>query len=398
MNPAGHLVSDVVDGLRSRPARTAIAFAGVAVGLFALTLTLGVLRGFQERARRLTAELGAHAAALLQTPDSGGRDPSRRLGRRHVDALRAASPGTVWSGLSARAVHGPDGRHMLWIVRTDEAMARARSWRLVEGRFLDPADVRDGAAHAVATESALLAFGWTPGGLVSLDGHIYRLIGTVSGGDAPAESSAGVIGSAAPALFIPWTAAATVPGRTPRDRIDAIHLAAGDEAGLDRAVADAQRILAAPDLAPVDTSWVTPETLLRGLRRWRTGVVWGTGLLAGLCLLLGGSSLMGLLLSDVRNRMPEIGLRLSLGARPPDIAALFLGEALLVTAVAAAAAILAAWPVLGLLSRQTAIPFDLHTPHVLIVLASALVFGAAFSYVPARLASRTPAAAALRND
>lgn len=398
MTTASHFATDVLDGLRSRPGRTAIAFAGVTVGLFALTLTLGVLRGFQERARQLTAELGAHAAALLQAPDVGSRDPAGRLARRHIEALCAAAPDGIWSGLDARPIDGPDGRQSLWLVRTDEFLAAARSWRMTEGRFLDPVDVRDGAAHAVATEAAVHAFGWRPGESIPINGHLVRLIGIVSGGEAPAEPATGVVGSTAPALFIPWTSAIPGTGGEREDRIGAIHLAAGSEAGLRRAIAIAQRILAAPDLAPADTAWVTPESLLRGLRRWRTGVVWGTGLLAGLCLLLGGSSLMGLLLSDVRNRMPEIGLRLSLGARPPDIAALFLAEALLVTAVAAAAALIAAWPVLALLSRQTAIPFDLHGPSVLIVLGAALVFGTAFSYVPARLASRTPAAAALRND
>ena len=400
MTAAVQFLADVRDGLRSRPGRTAIAFTGVAIGLFALTLTVGVLRGFQERARRLTAELGAHAAALLQAPAAGGseRAAAAPLARRHLEALRAAVPDAVWSGLDARAATGPDGRHSFWLVRTDEHLARARNWTLAEGRFLDAADIRDGAAHAVATEAALRLFGWRPGDLVSIGDRILRLVGTVSGGDAPSEPAAGIVGASAPAVFVPWTSALRGTGGPRGDRIDALHLAADSEAGLRRAIGIAQRVLAAPDLAPADATWITPESLLRGLRRWRTGVVWGTGLLAGLCLLLGGSSLMGLLLSDVRNRMPEIGLRLSLGARPPDIAALFLAEAVLVTALAAAAALLAAWPVLGMLSRQTAIPFDLGGPSVPAVLGAALLLGAAFSYVPARLAARTSASEALRND
>ncbi|MBU4461328.1 MAG: ABC transporter permease [Verrucomicrobia bacterium] len=397
MSGAPRLAADVLDGLRSRPGRTAIAFAGVAVGLFALTLTLGVLNGFRQRAQRLTAELGVHAAVLLQTPDAGSRDPSRGLRRRHLETLRAAAPDATWSGLQAGPVAGPGGHGALWLVRTDGSLAAARTWSMTGGRFLDAADVRDGAAYATATESAMRAFGWRPGDSVSLAGHILRLVGTVGGGTA-GEPVTGVLSPAASAVFVPWTAIPSREGPGADDRLDAIHLGARDETSLRAALSAAGRVLAAPDLALEAATWVTPDTLLRGLRRWRTGVAWGTGVLAGLCLLLGGSSLMGLLLSDVRNRLPEIGLRISLGARPPDIAALFLGEALLVTVAGAAAALLAAWPALRLLSAQTAVPFDLDLLSVLAVLAAALLFGAAFSYVPARLASRTSASEALRNE
>ncbi len=399
MRGAVHLWLDVSEGLRSRPGRTAIAFAGVAVGLFALTLTLGILEGFRIRAARLAAELGAHAAALLQpAPPRDGRAPGQRLGRTHLRLLRAAVPEAHWSGARTRTVAYPDGRRTYLLVRTDEALAGARDWRLARGRFLDAGDVRDGNRHAVITTAAARMFGWTVGSAISLDGRVFHVVGVLDASEAPADPATGVISAGTAALLAPWTSIPPAETRESAADLDAIYVRVSDEEALRRAVAVAERVLSAPDLQLASAAWITPELLLRGLRRWRTSAAWGAGLLAALCLLLGGSTLMSLLLSDVRNRVPEIGLRLALGARPLDVARLFLAEACLITTVAACAGLALAWPVLRLLAVQTAVPFRLGALHVLAVVLAALGFGAIFSYVPARLAARVSAAEALRND
>ncbi|MDZ4200490.1 MAG: ABC transporter permease, partial [Kiritimatiellia bacterium] len=182
------------------------------------------------------------------------------------------------------------------------------------------------------------------------------------------------------------------------DTLDALHVQARDDASLHRAIERADRVLSAPDLAVSETAWITPDLLRQRLRRWRDAVAWGTGCLAALCLLLGGTGLMNLFFADVRNRMPEIGLRLSLGARPVEVAAIFLQEAFLISLAAVAAALLAAGPALHEVARQTGLPFALDVDIASRTILAALVFGALFSFLPARLAARVSAAEALRND
>jgi putative ABC transport system permease protein len=391
----GPLALDVADGFRSRPGRTFLAFIGVALGLFALTLTLGVLRGFQVRARALAAELGAHSAALTSAPSDEAGRAGPALTRRHLDLLRAGVPEAVWTAVQTRAAIGPDGRQQLWLVRSDDRLAAVRGWRLRSGRFLDAVDVRDGASHAVVSEAAAERFGWALADTVSLDGRVFRIVGILSGGDGAGDSASPVVSAAEPMLIASWTALGEGGVASP---VDALHVSASDERSLRSAIDRATRILAAPDLAPRDTAWITRDTLLQELRRWRTGVAWGSGLLAALCLLLGGNSLMSLLLSDVRNRVPEIGLRLSLGATPADIAALFMVESMLLTFAAGLAGMAAAWPALRFLAAQTRVPVEPAASSALAVLGVALALGFLFSRIPARLAARTSASEALRND
>jgi putative ABC transport system permease protein len=392
------LARDVRDGLRSRPGRTALALAGTALGLFALALSLGVLRGLRTRSDRLAAELGAHAAALLAAPRPADAEPGRRLDRTRLDALRTAQPGPAWSGAHSRMLFLEPARTALRVVRTDHLLADARGWTMARGRFLDPEDIREGARHAVATAAAARAMNWNLGDMLLIEGGALRLVGILGEGEAPAEPAAGVVSRGEPAIIVPWTALRPAdPGAAP-DELDAIHLRAPDEAALHRALCAADRLLAAPDLATPGAAWITADTLLSGLRRWRTGVAWSAGSLAALCLLLGGTSLMNLLLSDVRQRLPEIGLRLALGGRPSDIALLFWAEAGLISLLAAAAALAAAHGVLRALASQTGMPFTLGGADHALLLGAATVFAAVFSFIPARLAARVSAAEALRND
>jgi putative ABC transport system permease protein len=117
-----------------------------------------------------------------------------------------------------------------------------------------------------------------------------------------------------------------------------------------------------------------------------------------LCLALGGTTLMSLMLANVRDRIPEIGLRRSLGAMPSDIAMLFVAEGCLVTAGASAAGIAAAGAVAALGAGAFPAPVTLGGTAVLIPALASVGLGAIFSWWPARMAARLPPAEALRND
>ena len=270
MSAGRALWRDVRDSLRSRPGRTALAFSGVAIGLFSLVLCLSVLRGLRLRSERLAAELGAHSAALVQIPGtSGSTAPEFRLRRNRLEALRASIPEGEWSGAWQQPLRLEGGRHTLYLVRTDDELASVRGWRIQEGRFLDSGDVRDGARHAVATSVAAHRMQWHTGDLIVAGGDVFRLIGVLAESEGSNESIPGISRCGESSLFIPWTAPVRSLGAASRPEIDAIHLRAADEPALRRAVATAMRVLAAPDLMASDTVWITPDTLLRGLRRWR---------------------------------------------------------------------------------------------------------------------------------
>ncbi|MBP7274941.1 MAG: ABC transporter permease [Kiritimatiellae bacterium] len=393
MSGTAYAARDVWDSLRSRPGRAGVAFAAMATGMLALALMFGVLRGVGERADALTAELGAHAAVLSAESDAGAP-----LTRAVLPVLRAASPAVEWSGVHQRILAPSDGAGGLIRIRTDERLAAARGWTIRLGRFLDAADVRDGSRHAVVTDAAARRWGWRLGDTVGVEDRAFVIVGILdpSSGGAVVE---GVLGAGAPALLVPWTSCPADPRSASRaDGLRAVYLRAPDAKTLAEARAAADRVLSAPDLRIPGSSWITPESLVAGLRRWRTGLVGGMGALAVLSLVLAATSLLGLLMSDVRNRVPEIGLRLALGATPRDIALIFFHEVAALSAAAALCAIALAAPVLARIARYAAIPLVLDPLTALAVAAASFAFGALCATAPARMAARISAAEALRND
>lgn len=167
---------------------------------------------------------------------------------------------------------------------------------------------------------------------------------------------------------------------------------------LDLLVERCRGVLSAPDAGPADFTYVTPDTLLAGLRRLQATIRWSVGSIAALCLLLGGTTLMSLMLANVRDRVGEIGLRRALGARARDVAALFVLEACLVTLAAAAAGGLVAALVLWPARARFPAPLVFGPGTFLVPVLASVGLGIIFSYWPARMASRISPAEALRNE
>ena len=307
---------DAWAGLRAAPARAALSFAALAAGLFAATLLLAVWNGLDRHARDLTADFGADSFALLPTESPENAPTATTWTRDQVELLRRILREHAWVS-GARAVQA-GGRTFL---ATDESWAAAHGWRILHGRPLDAADLRHAAPALLLPDARARAEDLGPDRPLLVDGIPLHWIGST---DAPADALP----------CIPCTFTGLETGASPPDRaVDRIWFRARPG----QAPETLRRILE-PRLAPAglhNAHWVTPESLLVNVRRWQRMVAWGAGGGAGLGLLLGGTSLAGLLLAGVRERIPEIGLRRALGAGRADIAALFVAEAFLLTLAAA---------------------------------------------------------------
>jgi putative ABC transport system permease protein len=114
--------------------------------------------------------------------------------------------------------------------------------------------------------------------------------------------------------------------------------------------------------------------------------------------LLAALGLFGLLSYSVAQRLPEMGIRLTLGAQPVDIAGLILREGALLAAAGAAAGLLGALALSALLTHllyETS-PRDPLAFAAVVAFVALLAFAAAA--LPARRASRVHPAVALRSE
>ena len=379
---------DLWAGLRTGPARAGLAFFSLALGLFASTILLATLDALRIQARELVRDFGAGAFALARSSSL----PDAAWNRRHVDFFRRnLGAAACVSGVK----EFPAPEELDFAVRAaDEGLARARGWRFTAGRALDALDVRQGARHAVASAALCRRNRWRVGDWIALGPEPFRLVGCFEavGEEVPGFSQA--------AVYVPYTVDALETGSNAeaRERVDRLLFRAAEGGSPEALRRRAATLLGQPGAGGEGTEWMTPESLLQGIRRWQRAIGWTAGVGGALGLLLGAATLAGMLLTGVRERIPEIGLRRALGARRREIAALFVAEALALTGAAAVAGMAAAEAALRGLGGRFPLPFHFGAGARLLPLALAGAIPLLCSVGPAWMAARLPPAEALRNE
>lgn len=402
----GHLraaLRDIGDDIRARPGRAGLSFLAIAVGMTALTVLLAVLGGLEERSRRIVHELGVNAFAIVQARgETGPAAAAPQLGGRHVDLLAANLPGCDVAGTRAYEVAVSGADRTLRVIATDPALARVRQWRMRDGRFLDEHDLRNRERVAVLSASVAESSTWKVGDVIALRDTPFRIVGVVAveAGALEGEAADPAVTPGDRAVFVPrtlppyWLSAQVAPEPT----LDAVFVRVPDAEGFPRALATVRGLLRQPDQRLDQLAFVTPDVLLQRVRKLQNTIKLTVGSIAVLCLVLGGTTLMSLMVANVRDRVTEIGLRRALGASASDIAGLFVLEAVVVTTAAALVGSLATTAALWMGRDAFPVALRLGWTSVVPPVLIAVLLGALFSYGPARAAARISPAEALRNE
>lgn len=380
--------SDLWIGLRTGPARAALAFFSLALGLFAVTILLSTFEALHRQAQGLVHSFGAGSFVLVR---SAGAPDGAVWNRRHVEFLRKNLGGAAsLSGVkSLPPIPGAD----FAVATADADLARARGWRVIQGRALDGWDVRQGARHAMAPAEICRQNHWRVGDRIELGHELFRLVGCFE------PSGVSLPGVPENAVFIPYSAdVLETGGAAALERVDALLFRTGEGRSPEVLRSRVESLLRQPGMDAAGFEWITPESLLQGIRRWQRAIAWTAGTGGALGLLLGAVTLAGMLLTGVRERIPEIGLRRALGARRREIAGLFVAESLALTGAAAIIGMLAAEGVLRGLGGRFPLPVHFGAGSRLLPLALACVLALLCSIGPAWMAARLPPAEALRNE
>lgn len=391
---------DIVDDIRARPGRAGLSFLAIAVGMTALTVLLAVLGGLEERSRRIVGELGVNVFAVTAEPSPQPNQPKLLLS--HATLLAANLPGCRLAGTRVYDVSTPGSEQGLKVVATQEGLPIIRQWTIREGRFLDASDLHNRERTVVISSALADAMNWHVGAIIQLRDTPFRVAGVVKMSAGVLESETQISALAAgdrvvwvPLTLPPYWLTSKVP---PEPQLDAVFVRIAENQEMARIVERVRALLAQPDANAPAISVVTPDVLLEKVRRLQRTIQFTVGSIALLCLVLGGTTLMSLMVANVRDRVNEIGLRRALGATRSDIALLFVLESVLVTLAAALAGSLGTLGMLHGVRTQFPVPLDLGWITVAGPVAIALALGIIFSYAPAQAAARISPAEALRNE
>jgi putative ABC transport system permease protein len=125
----------------------------------------------------------------------------------------------------------------------------------------------------------------------------------------------------------------------------------------------------------------------------------GVAALGGISLLVGGVGIFTIMTIAVRERTQEIGLLRAIGARRSRIAQLFVGEAMLLSAIGGAGGLLLGVGIV-LLAHWTlpSMPARIAPLYVVLAIAIAVAIGLIAGVLPARSAARLEPLDALRTE
>jgi putative ABC transport system permease protein len=398
--------------LRVNKMRSMLTVLGIIVGVAAVVCMVSVSAGAQAQVSDKIRTLGANL--LLVTPgaqsnagvrlEAGTRhtltEEDATAIRRNIGAVQVAAP--VLSRTTQVIAGNRNWATLVAGINPDYLVAR--EWPIREGRSFNTDELGSGAKVAMIGDviAEQLFAGQVPLGQTVRIGNVpFTVVGVLD------RKGQGAMGrNQDDVVFIPLSSAKSrvlgaVRGNS-RDALDFIVVKVTDP----EALADVQKEVAATlrqrhqlrkDAAD-DFNIENPADVLSA----REGAVRTFGFLliaiASVSLMVGGISIMNIMLVSVTERTREIGLRMAVGARRRDIRRQFLIEAVTLAIVGGVIGAVVGSAAAGVIAWQAQWPVLISPWGIVLACGFSAFVGVAFGLYPAYRASRLDPMIALRYE
>jgi putative ABC transport system permease protein len=398
------LTAEAVRSLARNKLRSGLAMLGILVGVATVIWVIAIGRAGTDQALAALDDLGDNLVWI----EAGSRNAAGvRTGTHGMETLVPADADAIRRDAAkiARVSENVDGRvQVIYGGNNWNTMYRGispdymhvRKWKIARGRYIEDEDVERARAVIVIGDTvARKLFGEDDpiGEKIRVGKSLFEVVGVLG---VKGQSATG--GDQDDTVMMPWTTAFRRVAR--QTWLDDIVCSAAStdelrEAGDEVAALLRERHHIQPG-AEDDFNIRHPEDLLkakvesaRTLQRLLVAI-------ALMSLLVGGIGIMNVMLASVAQRKAEIGIRVSVGARPGAIQLQFLAEAVVLTTASGLLGV-----VLGV-SAAPAIANALEwriamSPAIdVLALVFAVGVGVAFGFYPAWRASQLDPIAALR--
>ncbi len=158
------------------------------------------------------------------------------------------------------------------------------------------------------------------------------------------------------------------------------------------------RMLTRKHYGVIDFEIEIPELLLKQQQRTNDIFNYVLGAIAGISLLVGGIGIMNIMLASVLERIKEIGLRLSLGAKKFDIVNQFLFEAMMISVSGGLIGVILGVSIAFMVSSIADIPTVITFSSIILSFGVAAGVGLIFGIAPARKAASQDPIQSLRYE
>lgn len=148
----------------------------------------------------------------------------------------------------------------------------------------------------------------------------------------------------------------------------------------------------------VDFEITIPELLLKQQQRTQNIFNIVLAAIAAISLLVGGIGIMNIMLASVLERIKEIGLRLSIGAKKADIVMQFLFEAVMISVTGGLVGVILGVGLAYAVSSLAEFPTQINFTSILVSFGVAATVGLIFGITPAKRAAEQDPITSLRHE
>ncbi|MGE5269800.1 MAG: ABC transporter permease [Thiohalocapsa sp.] len=396
--------------LRTNKLRSALTILGIIVGVAAVVCMVAIGAGARARITDNIQTLGANLLYVIPgAARSGGvrlASANNGLSEDDAEAIQREVPGVqLVTPLVARGAQAIAGNRnwAVSVVGNNGDYLLARDWPLLAGRAFRDDEVDSGAKVAILGKlvaEKLFESGDPIGATLRIRNVPLTVIGVLQGKGETAggHSQDNVV---------------LVPLLTARSRLLAGEAHQGNRFALDFILVKARNAAALPALSRQVTALLRQRHRLREgnpddfrvqdpaeLLTAQEGSVRAFGILlaaiASVSLVVGGISVMNIMLVAVAERTREVGLRMAVGARRRDIRTQFLIEALALAGVGGVLGFLAGAAAAAAVANYAGWPVLISPFAAILAIATAGGVGLGFGLYPAYRASRLDPMQALR--
>ncbi|KYG76651.1 ABC transporter permease [Roseivirga echinicomitans] len=181
-------------------------------------------------------------------------------------------------------------------------------------------------------------------------------------------------------------------------QIDRLVVQVSESAKLSSTAEVLSRMLERRHYGVIDYEITIPELLLKQQQRTQNIFNIVLAAIAAISLLVGGIGIMNIMLASVMERIKEIGLRLSIGAKSTDIVSQFLFEAVLISVTGGIIGVILGIALAFAVSSLADFPTEISFASIAISFGVAATVGLVFGITPARRAASQDPITSLRHE
>ncbi len=392
--------------LRANKMRSALTMLGIVIGVGAVITLLSLSIGAKDQINRGIEDIGSNIIMIVpgsvELSGSIGTKPSERRGGTMLQAnylrpglaeeIQKKLPSGFYATcilMDARPVGHKDKRYFTNVLGTGETYPQVRDQKVAAGRFFNHKD-RSRDVCVLGSFTARELFGELDplGREIKVANHKLKVIGVLE------EKGKSFLIDNDDLVLIPSDLSARVFGKSESDYI-LVKAPSPEEVSQ---AAEISRTVLSKTLEDTDFTIIPQTQMLSfagGIAHLLTYLVVA---IAGISLLVGGIGIMNIMLVSVTERTREIGLRKAVGAKPRNIMAQFLAEALILTITGGALGILLAVVGSKSLGSLLRIPEAITAWSVLLAFLFSFAVGIFFGIYPAFKAARLQPMDALRYE